>query len=422
MAIVNGTEHITQGDFNGDGKLDIAVSNYNANVLEVFLGNGDGTFTPTSQTLTTGAHPNVIAVADFNGDGKPDLAVANGDSNTVLVFLGNGDGTFTATGQTLTTGDLPFSVVTGDFNGDGKPDLVSTNFGINTVTVMLGNGDGTFTTAQSPGAGVAPDPIAVADLFNRRRHPRPRCGQRPRQYGLCFVDQVDQCQDRDSQWCFASRHGHALCQSELQRRSGLYRGEHRQHTPDGRVGANDFRTDREPHQQRVRPAGHSDCGNLTPKRRASPQSPPAPSPSIVAATQILARGPSRTVSPVSTPPARCPQAQTVSPPPTPGTRTSRPALSSTLPFTVRLAYATNGAGRARRNHKPHPNRDADLHCIGNAFFHRCVPTKGAPNLDFNFVSGGTCATGTPYTVGQTCTVNYHLSLQRIRAPATAVSR
>ena len=75
-----------------------------------------------------GAYPYSVAIGDFNGDGRPDLAVANVDSNTVSVLLGNGDGTFQAA-VNYGVGTKPFSVVVGDFNGDGKPDLAVTNAG-----------------------------------------------------------------------------------------------------------------------------------------------------------------------------------------------------------------------------------------------------------------------------------------------------
>jgi hypothetical protein len=81
------------GDFNGDGKLDVAVANYAGNDVSILLGNSDGTFDP-AVNYSVGQNPTSIAINDFNGDGKIDLAVTNAGSNTVTVLLGNGDGTF----------------------------------------------------------------------------------------------------------------------------------------------------------------------------------------------------------------------------------------------------------------------------------------------------------------------------------------
>src|SRR5256886_2213029 len=99
------------------------------------------------------AHPTFVAVGDFNGDGKLDLAVANLNSRTVSVLLGNGDGTFRAA-PTVVVGQSPFSIAVGDFNGDGKPDLAVANFDSNNVSVLLGNGEGTFQAPPAFSVGV----------------------------------------------------------------------------------------------------------------------------------------------------------------------------------------------------------------------------------------------------------------------------
>ena len=118
---------VAVGDFNGDGKLDVAVTNMASNNVTILLGKGDGTFTAAASPAT-GKSPNGIVVGDFNGDGKLDLAVANEDSNSLTILLGNGDGTFRAAASPA-TGATPFGLVAGDFNGDGKLDLAVTNQG-----------------------------------------------------------------------------------------------------------------------------------------------------------------------------------------------------------------------------------------------------------------------------------------------------
>lgn len=86
--------------------------------------------------------PRSITTGDFNGDGKLDLAVPNSSSNNVSVRLGKGDGTFKAA-MDSTVGQIPGFAATGDFNGDTKPDLVVTNL-LSEVSLLLGNGDGSF--------------------------------------------------------------------------------------------------------------------------------------------------------------------------------------------------------------------------------------------------------------------------------------
>ena len=130
---------VAVGDFNGDGKADLAVAitNGSTSSVTILLGKGDGTFQPPVSYPVPAA--TFVAVADFNGDGNPDIAVANfSTTQTLSLLLGNGDGTFrTAINYSLNgigTGNL----VAADFNGDGKADLLAGN------AVLLGNGDGTF--------------------------------------------------------------------------------------------------------------------------------------------------------------------------------------------------------------------------------------------------------------------------------------
>jgi uncharacterized protein (DUF2141 family) len=141
-------EQSVTGDFNGDGKLDVAVVNYSQ--VEVWLGNGNGTFA-SAVLYNAGKEPQAIASADVNGDGKLDLLVANHGDNNVSVLIGKGDGTFGAP-TNFATGTWPSAIAVADFNGDGKLDLAITSFE-NTV-ILLGNGDGTFQT-QMPLVGQA---------------------------------------------------------------------------------------------------------------------------------------------------------------------------------------------------------------------------------------------------------------------------
>jgi hypothetical protein len=153
---------VAVGDFNGDGKTDLAVANQSDGRVSVLLGNGDGTF-QGQQTYATGLSPTSVAVGDLNGDGKPDLAVANQSDGTVSVLLGNGGGTFGAQ-SAYTVGSEPYSVAIGDFNGDGKPDLAVASYGSGAVSVLQGNGNGTFQAQQPFSVGSQPTSVAVGDF------------------------------------------------------------------------------------------------------------------------------------------------------------------------------------------------------------------------------------------------------------------
>lgn len=160
-------------DVNGDGKLDIVTDNSDG-TISVLLNKGTGTYSAgvlNSGMASINALYNYLAFADFNGDGKMDIAVATrGSVNAVYVLLGNGNGTFGAPIQTSTPfANYPFSLAAGDFNKDGKADLViTTTAGCcndSFYAFLKGNGDGTFTAGSLNGVPYdGPLTPVVADL------------------------------------------------------------------------------------------------------------------------------------------------------------------------------------------------------------------------------------------------------------------
>lgn len=157
-------DFVVAADFNGDGKIDLAVANDPQLVLgsgsgvTILLGNGDGTFTAAPSFSTSSVYG--LAVADFNNDGKPDLAISSG-TNSITILLGNGDGTFTSAG-TVSTGTGPAAIVVGDFNRDGNADLAVANTA--GISILLGKGDGTFTVGTAIPNGSDASYVAVGDF------------------------------------------------------------------------------------------------------------------------------------------------------------------------------------------------------------------------------------------------------------------
>jgi len=165
------------GDFNIDGKLDIAVANYKSNSASIFLNRtAPGDTTPSFSSkmdIETGERPMSISVGDFNGDGKPDIAVANYNSNTVSIFLnttkpGAATPAFSKR-MDFPTGERPISLSISDFNGDGKPDFAVANYKSNTISVFLnmtaqGSDTPAFSTKVDFTTGVRPVSLAAGDL------------------------------------------------------------------------------------------------------------------------------------------------------------------------------------------------------------------------------------------------------------------
>jgi FG-GAP-like repeat/Abnormal spindle-like microcephaly-assoc'd, ASPM-SPD-2-Hydin len=167
---------IASGDFDGDGKLDVAVSGFfgSANQVDILLGNGDGSFRADGFYPVSLAPLSVVA-GHFNADKKVDLAVGNLEGNSISVLLGNGNGTFLQAVD-YDTGGYTTWVAAGDLNGDGKEDLVAANSGspsnpfVGSVSVLMGNGDGTFQPGVAYPAGENLNYVVIGD-FNGDHKP-----------------------------------------------------------------------------------------------------------------------------------------------------------------------------------------------------------------------------------------------------------
>jgi hypothetical protein len=163
------------GDFNQDGKLDVAIANHGVQKVSVLLGDGRGGFAhaPGSPfAVLSNPHPHGIAAADFNGDGKLDLAVDSWGEDKLLVLFGNGDGSFKTPGAKFSVGHAPYQRLrTADFNEDGHPDLITSNWRGDSISLMLGDGKGGFSLAGGKHLPVPSSPfgLAVGD-FNGDQH------------------------------------------------------------------------------------------------------------------------------------------------------------------------------------------------------------------------------------------------------------
>jgi hypothetical protein len=166
---------VIAGDFNLDGRVDIATINECGNLVELF-GNGDGTFGTQLATVTSanGAQGS-IALADLNGDGIPDFILSDGNNRQIHVLLGLGGGSVSLTPDAPagTFGASPSKVAVGDFNGDGRQDIAVSDSGTGGpfgsgggVCIFLGNGNGTFQTPASGCALAAQSSAVVVGDFN----------------------------------------------------------------------------------------------------------------------------------------------------------------------------------------------------------------------------------------------------------------
>ncbi len=175
---------VAVGDINGDGVADIvAVTTggyYDAPAIITILGNNDGSFQPAvAQSFGTSYTYAGVALADFNGDGKLDLFISDDGSGTVTphssIIPGDNSGVFNiAKAVTITSGLSIRTALVGDLNGDGKPDLALVSAGVQSgysvttanrgLNIYLNKGDGTFTAGNIYENGVLGSKGLLADV------------------------------------------------------------------------------------------------------------------------------------------------------------------------------------------------------------------------------------------------------------------
>jgi len=162
-----GARWILTGDFNGDDIPDLALPcdgcymDNGEHLVSIFQGKGDGSF-DYALPATLSEIPVSVAAADFNGDGKLDLAVTTEETAGVSVLLGNGDFTFSGQWRSLLS-EVPADVAPGDFNNDGFPDLALALQGAGTIALLVNDGAAGFTSATFD-AGSSPETVRLGDL------------------------------------------------------------------------------------------------------------------------------------------------------------------------------------------------------------------------------------------------------------------
>jgi hypothetical protein len=134
---------VAVADLNGDGLLDALAFTGADDNFHVLQGRGDGTFAYATAAFTWDGAQTAIALGDFDNDGKADLALAEVSPVGIGICRGNGDFSF-GSPTVYPSLDRPIHIVSGDFNADGKLDLITANYYDQSLTVFEGHGDGSF--------------------------------------------------------------------------------------------------------------------------------------------------------------------------------------------------------------------------------------------------------------------------------------
>jgi hypothetical protein len=157
----NQTSEMALADFDEDGVPDIVLADHESYDVAVWLGRGDGQYTPAAGSpfvAREGKQPHThgLAVADVNGDGDLDIVTANNDDGDVSLLVGDGKDNFVrAADSPFACGERPYPIAASDVNGDGCADVLVPNSvpdpEVKTLTILFGSsGDGLTPAQNSP--------------------------------------------------------------------------------------------------------------------------------------------------------------------------------------------------------------------------------------------------------------------------------
>jgi hypothetical protein len=162
VSIVGDTREITLGDIDGDGDLDFLYVSLNNGSMIVQRNNGSGGFS-ISQSLGMSLFPASVKLGDVDGDGDLDSFVTNSYGNTVSIRLNNGNGMFSG-GQELAVAAYPAGLALGDIDNDGDVDVITGNTVSNNFSVRLNDGSGNFTNGQTISSGIDSNNTNLVDI------------------------------------------------------------------------------------------------------------------------------------------------------------------------------------------------------------------------------------------------------------------
>jgi VCBS repeat protein/thrombospondin type 3 repeat protein/FG-GAP repeat protein len=168
----DGPTFLEVADLNADGRPDVVAVNRLSRQLSVFLSDSEVTLKPMP-SIVVGRAPQAVVAADFNGDGRVDLAVTSEVDDLIYIFTGKGNGNFSFTrvldarSASQKSAETPvgaYGIATADFNRDGKLDLAVTQYCTDALAILLGNGNGTFLAPTILAVGRHPTYLSAARL------------------------------------------------------------------------------------------------------------------------------------------------------------------------------------------------------------------------------------------------------------------